>query len=82
MAISRSDIEWCWSQARIVYGRDSRLWRKDEMGNLLYKPAYGKRGQFGWHIDHRKPRALGGTDHRRNLRVLYWKANISKGSRY
>ena len=82
MAVSRSDIEWCWAQASTVRGRNPDLWRKDEMGNLLYKPSYGSHGQYGWHIDHRNPKARGGTDHRRNLRVLYWESNLRKSDRY
>ena len=82
MTVTKADIEWCWSQAKTVRGQNPSIWRRDEMGNLIYKPSYGTRGTYGWHIDHRKPKALNGTDHRRNLRVLYWKANLIKGKKY
>ena len=79
MAINDDDIEWAWDKAQKVRGKDPDQYRRDEMGNELYKPAYGKHGDKSWVIDHQNPVAKGGTDHRRNLRILQTEANEKKG---
>ena len=68
--ISKDDVEWAWKQGQKVRGKDADVYRRDESGNELYKPSYGKNGEKSWEIDHRNPVAKGGTDHRRNLRIL------------
>ncbi len=73
--MKKSDIEWCWEKAAPMRGKNPNLWRRDEMGNAIYKPAYGMGGNHGWEIDHRNPRERGGTDHRRNLRALHTETN-------
>ena len=82
MAISKDDIEWAWGKASKIHGKNSDAYRRDEEGNELYKPSYGQGGDKSWEIDHRKPVAKGGTDHRRNLRILQTDANRKKGDDY
>ncbi|MFV2045181.1 MAG: HNH endonuclease signature motif containing protein [Anaerolineales bacterium] len=47
----------------------------------MYRPAYGKGGDCGWEVDHRNPKAKGGTDHLRNIQALNTSANRKKGSK-
>ncbi len=79
--ISRADREWCWEQAAKIRGENPNLWRRDEKGNPIYKPAYGAGGENGWSIDHRNPVSKGGTDHRRNLRALHTETNERMGNK-
>jgi hypothetical protein len=40
-----------WEFAVAVPGNDADLWRKDEMGNWIYRLDYGRReSEFGWEI--------------------------------
>jgi 5-methylcytosine-specific restriction endonuclease McrA len=80
--VSEKDREWAWNQARKVRGKNPNLYRRDEEGNEIYKPAFGTNGKKGWEVDHRKPKAKGGSDHRRNLRALQTGANRKKGDKY
>lgn len=80
--LRKSDIEWVWERANPVRGKNPNLYRRDEEGNVIYKPAFGSEGKMGWEVDHRHPVSKGGTDHRRNLRALQTKANRKKGDRY
>ena len=80
--ISQSDIKWCWEQAKPIPGKNPDLYRIDEEGYQIHWPSYGKNSPQGWEIDHRKPIAKGGTDHRRNLRALNTKANRLKSDQY
>lgn|SRR5208337_438071 len=50
--ISKSNREWAWEQASKIRGENPNLWRRDEMGNPIYKPSYGMGGEVGWEIDH------------------------------
>ncbi len=79
--VKKSDIDWAWEQAQKVRGKDPNLYRRDEEDNELYRPSYGKEGEKSWVIDHRNPASRGGTDHRRNLRILQTTANKEKGDR-
>ena len=80
--VKEEDKEWAWEQAKPIRGKSQNLWRRDEEGNPIYKPAFGKGGDTGWQVDHRRPVARGGTDHRRNLRALQTKANQEKADKY
>ena len=62
-------------------GKDPDLYRKDKLGNPMYKPSYGKSTQMGWKIDHSKPQSKGGTDHLNNLQPLNTTANRQKGDK-
>lgn len=80
--VKKIDIEWTWEKAKPIRGKNPNLFRQDEEGNKIYKPAFGTNGEMGWQVDHRKPVARGGSDHRRNLRALQTKANQEKGDDY
>ncbi|MEE8330156.1 MAG: HNH endonuclease [Acidimicrobiia bacterium] len=68
--VNKADQEWAWDKASKVRGKNPNLYRRDEKGNEMYKPSYGKGGDKSWEVDHRNPKAKGGTDSRRNLRAL------------
>lgn len=71
-----------WNKARKVRGKDSNLYRKDDLGNILYYHSYGKNSEMGWEIDHSKPQSKGGTNHLNNLRALKTSENRKKGNKY
>lgn len=75
-------IDAVWEKGARVRSRDPNLYRRDDCGNIIYKPSYGKETDMGWEIDHRKPVAKGGTDHMNNLRPLQCAANGEKGDNY
>ncbi len=79
---SKKQKEAAWDKAKPIRGRNPNLWRRDDLGNKIYKPAYGTNGQHGWELDHRNPQARGGTDNPRNLRALQTEANRKKGKKY
>lgn len=80
--VKKSDIEWAWEKAPKVRGKNPNLYRRDEKGNEMFKPSYGKDGEKSWEIDHRRPKSKGGSDHRRNLQALNTKANQKKSDKY
>jgi 5-methylcytosine-specific restriction endonuclease McrA len=70
-----------WEKGQTVRGKDPDLYRKDKLGNLMYKPSYGKDSPMGWEIDHSIPQSKGGTDHLNNLQPLNTTANRQKGNK-
>ena len=80
--VSKSDREKAWDKAPKVRGKSPDLYRRDSKGNELFKPSYGKQSKMGWEIDHKKPKAKGGSDNQRNLQILQTKANRTKSDKY
>ncbi len=74
--------EQAWEKAKPIHGKNSNLYRRDSFGNLIYKPAYGKGGDMGWELDHKKPISKGGTDSSRNLQAVQTKTNRKKSDKY
>lgn len=71
-----------WNNARRIRGKNPNKYRRDSQGNQIYKPAYGKKGEQSWEVDHRKPKSKGGTNSPRNLQALQTSANRRKGNKY
>lgn len=71
-----------WGKGKKIRGKNPNLYRKDDLGNEIYYPSYGKNSEKGWEIDHSKPKKRGGTDHLNNLRPLQTNANRKKGDKY
>ena len=67
-----------WNLAKPIRGCDSSKTRQDPYGNKISFNSYGKNTPQGWHIDHIKPQAKGGSDCVRNLQALQTKINITK----
>lgn len=80
--VSQSDIDFCWDNASTIRGRNSDVWRRDSKGNIIKRGSYGTVGEYGWEVDHKNPKEKGGTDHKRNLQALHWKANRKKSDKY
>ena len=79
---SEKILDLIFSKGSIVRGMNSKLYRKDCFGNLMYRYSYGKYSPMGWNVDHSKPIAKGGTNSIRNLHPMSCFANCSKGARY
>lgn len=71
-----------WEKGKKIRGKNPNLYRRDNQGNEIYYPSYGKDTEKGWQIDHSKPKAKGGTDHLNNLQPLQTKANQKKSDKY
>ena len=79
---TKKQINYAWDNAMTLRSENPDVWRRDELGNLIKSGSYGTLGKYGWEVDHRKPRAKGGTDHLRNIRPLHHKANRMKSDIY
>lgn len=79
---TKIEIEKVWLKGQVIFGKNENLWRKDDCGNLIYKPAYGKFGKYGWEIDHAKPKKRKGSDSLKNKRPLQTKENRKKSVKY
>ena len=74
--------EIAWNNAKNIRGKNPNLFRRDRLGNEIYKPAYGRQGPKSWEVDHSRPKSKGGTDSSRNLQALQTRANRRKGNKY
>ena len=79
---SKQQKETAWQNTGRVRGKNPNLFRRDALGNEIYKPAYGTQGEKGWEVDHSNPKSRGGTDSPRNLQAMQTKANRTKSDKY
>ena len=79
---SKQDIEIAWDNAHKIRGENPDVYRKDDYGNIIYKPSYGMQSNMGWEVDHSFPKSKGGTDCPRNLQAVQWEENRSKSDKY
>jgi 5-methylcytosine-specific restriction endonuclease McrA len=82
MPHSDDKLNKIWDKGTKVRGKNPDLYRKDSAGKKIYKPSYGKTSAMGWEVDHKKPRAKGGTDNIRNLVPKHWTLNRRKSDKY
>ena len=76
-------VDLVWNKGQIVAGLDPNIWRKDSCGAWIKKLEYGNvNSQYGWEIDHIRPRIKKGSDHLDNLQPLQWQNNRHKGDNY
>ena len=80
MSFSEKKVNEVWEKGTKVSGQDASKWRKDQCRAWIYKASYGKQSEYGWEIDHIKPKAQGGTDDLSNLRPLQWENNREKAA--
>lgn len=80
--LSPERVDEVWEKGKNIFNKDPDLYRRDEAGNVIYKPSYGKDSDMGWEVDHKKPVDKGGTDNLRNLQPLQTDENREKGNKY
>ncbi|TFE67032.1 hypothetical protein A7Q10_10040 [Methylacidiphilum caldifontis] len=79
--VSKNMIEEVWEKATPIPGKNPKVWRKDNYGNIIRFDSYGTNGEYGWEIDHKNPKDKGGSDNLRNLQPLHWQENRKKGTK-
>ncbi|MBC8552356.1 MAG: HNH endonuclease [Candidatus Brocadiales bacterium] len=43
--------------------------------------SHGTLGEYGWEVDHKNPKAKGGTENLRNIQALHWEENREKSDK-
>ncbi|CAJ2664568.1 unnamed protein product [Trifolium pratense] len=71
----------CWEKADKVKGRDPDRWRRDPLGNLIFRKLVGCPGCLCHDYDHIVPYSKGGKSTLENCQVLQARVNRSKGNR-
>ncbi|CAL5198390.1 unnamed protein product [Lathyrus oleraceus] len=71
----------CWEKADKVKGRDPDRWRRDPLGNLIFRKLVGCPGCLCHDYDHIVPYSKGGQSTLENCQVLQATVNRSKGNR-
>ena len=61
-----------WEKAKPIRGQNPDVWRKDAYANKIRYASYGTQGEYGWELDHKNPKANGGTNNPRNIQPLHW----------
>ncbi|XP_050377742.1 uncharacterized protein LOC126794979 [Argentina anserina] len=71
----------CWEKAEKIRGRDPDRWRRDPLGNTVFRKLVGCPGCLCHDYDHIVPYSKGGESTLENCQVLQAKVNRSKGNR-
>lgn len=71
----------CWERAEVVSGRDPSRWRRDALGNVVFRKLVGCKGCLCHDFDHVVPYSKGGPSTLENCQVLQASANRAKGNR-
>ncbi|KNA15357.1 hypothetical protein SOVF_099070 [Spinacia oleracea] len=71
----------CWEKAEKVKGRDPSRWRRDPLGNIIFRKLVGCPGCLCHDYDHIVPYSKGGKSTLENCQVLQATVNRSKGNR-
>lgn len=71
----------CWEKAEKVKGRDPERWRRDPLGNTVFRKLVGCPGCLCHDYDHIIPYSKGGESTLENCQVLQATVNRSKGNR-
>ncbi|KAF6171840.1 hypothetical protein GIB67_007361 [Kingdonia uniflora] len=71
----------CWEKAEKIKGRDPDRWRRDALGNTLFRKLVGCPGCLCHDYDHIVPYSKGGKSTLENCQVLQATVNRSKGNR-
>ena len=77
--MTEETIQKVWEKGTAVAGNDSKVWRKDQCDAWIGRSYYGNRdSQYGWELDHIKPKSDGGGEEISNLRPLQWENNANR----
>uniref|UniRef100_A0A2P2MQY9 HNH nuclease domain-containing protein n=1 Tax=Rhizophora mucronata TaxID=61149 RepID=A0A2P2MQY9_RHIMU len=79
-SFSYSVKQQCWDKAEKVKGRDPHRWRRDPLGNIVFRKLLGCPGCLCHDYDHIVPYSKGGKSTLENCQVLQAKVNRSKGN--
>ncbi|EHA8591636.1 hypothetical protein COCNU_scaffold104982G000010 [Cocos nucifera] len=71
----------CWEKADKVKGRDPDRWRRDPLGNIVFRKLVGCPGCLCHDYDHILPYSKGGKSTLENCQVLQATVNRSKGNK-
>ncbi|KAL7115056.1 hypothetical protein ACP275_04G160400 [Erythranthe tilingii] len=71
----------CWDKAEKIKGRDPDRWRRDPLGNTVFRKLVGCPGCLCHDYDHIVPYSKGGKSTLENCQVLQATVNRSKGNR-
>ncbi|XP_027332413.1 uncharacterized protein LOC113847473 [Abrus precatorius] len=71
----------CWEKADKVKGRDPDRWRRDALGNIVFRKLLGCPGCLCHDYDHILPYSKGGESTLENCQVLQATVNRAKGNR-
>ncbi|CAF2085425.1 uncharacterized protein LOC103873238 [Brassica rapa] len=71
----------CWEKAEKIKGRDPERWRRDPLGNIVFRKLVGCPGCLCHDYDHIVPYSKGGKSTLDNCQVLQAKVNRSKGNK-
>ncbi|XXG87670.1 hypothetical protein AAC387_Pa11g2300 [Persea americana] len=71
----------CWDKADKIKGRDPDRWRRDPLGNIVFRKLVGCPGCLCHDYDHITPFSKGGKSTLENCQVLQATVNRSKGNR-
>ncbi|KAK6920887.1 HNH endonuclease [Dillenia turbinata] len=71
----------CWDKAEKIKGRDPDRWRRDPLGNIVFRKLVGCPGCLCHDYDHIVPYSKGGKSTLENCQVLQATVNRSKGNR-
>ncbi|XP_058083272.1 uncharacterized protein LOC131231171 isoform X2 [Magnolia sinica] len=71
----------CWDKAEKIKGRDPDRWRRDALGNTVFRKLVGCPGCLCHDYDHIIPFSKGGKSSLENCQVLQATVNRSKGNR-
>lgn len=82
MAYTKEELDQIFAKGDKVRGKNPNLYRIDACGNEIYRHCYGKETPMGWEVDHKNPKANGGSNCNRNLQPLQSSENASKGAKY
>ena len=82
MYYSEEILDQIFAKGQKIAGKNPDLYRRDPMGNEMYRHSYGKTSAMGWNVDHKHPVAKGGSDVMRNLQPMNSRANSRKGDKY
>ncbi|KAJ3673796.1 hypothetical protein LUZ60_005788 [Juncus effusus] len=71
----------CWEKAEKIAGRDPDRWRRDALGNIVFRKLVGCAGCLCHDYDHILPYSKGGKSTLENCQVLQATVNRSKGNK-